>query len=466
MHYKLNENFRLRGWEKLPYALWERPSNQIHFLNREYFETLMMCNGLIDFDSVFANDTNRMIAEHLQKKGVVSECGFGDEPLKIQEYRLHKNRYIGTVHWSVTGKCNYRCKHCYMSAPEAKLGELSHDTCMDLIDQMADCGVQNVSLTGGEPLVRKDFYELLDALTEKEINLTVLYSNGKLVTPELLDAMEERGLRPVIDMSFDGVGYHDWLRGVPGAEKEADRAFALCAQRGFETRSELCLHQKNKHVFRESLNHLADLNVLSVKVNPVSNTESWEKYDKTYSLDMEEVLEIYLDYIPHYFEDGMPIGVMLGGLFMCRKGSEKYAVPARKFVGDKERCEAATVCGHARHVLYLSPEGRMLPCMGLSSMEIQKDYPLATEIGLQRGLTDSTYMSLIDTKIPEYFAKNDECAKCEYRYYCAGGCRASALMNGNTDIMGKDFAACLVFKGGYIQRVEQAVKEGIERKRI
>lgn len=466
MYYKLTKNFRLRGWDKLPYALWERPSNQVHFLNKAYFETLTMCNGLVDFDSVFANDENRTIAAELQKKGVLSVCEFGDEPLKIQEYRLHQNRYIGTVHWSVTGKCNYKCKHCYMSAPDAKLGELSHETCMALIAQMAACGVQNVSLTGGEPLVRKDFYALLDALVEKEINVTALYSNGKLVTPELLDALETRGLKPVIDMSFDGVGCHDWLRGVPGAEKAVDRAFALCAQRGFTTRSELCLHQKNKHVFRESLNHLADLNVFSVKVNPVSITESWEKYDKDYSLSVKETLEVYLDYIPRYFEDGMPIGVMLGGLFMCRKGSEKYAIPVRKFGGDKERCESATVCGHARHVLYLSPEGRMLPCMGLSSMDIQQHYPLATEIGLQKGLTDSTYLSLIDTKTPEYFAKNEECARCEYRYDCAGGCRASALMNGSTNIMGKDSAACLIFKGGYIQRVEQAVKQGMGRNQL
>ncbi len=463
MYYKLNENFRLRGWEKLPYALWERPYNRVHFLNKEYFQTLTLCNGLVDFEGIFANSRNREIAAELQKKGVICACEFGDETLGIQEYRLYENRYIGTVHWSITGKCNYKCKHCYMSAPDAKLGELSHEACMQLISQMADCGVQNVSLTGGEPLVRKDFYELLDALVEREINVTALYSNGKLVTEKLLDELEKRGLHPVIDMSFDGVGCHDWLRGVSGAEKEADRAFSLCAQRGFQTRSELCLHKKNKHVFRDSIKHLAALNVSSVKVNPVSNTESWEKYDKDYSFSTEEVFDLYLEYIPQYFEDGMPMGIMLGGLFMCRKGSKKYTIPARKFGGEKELCESATVCGHARHVLYLSPEGRMLPCMGLSSMELQQNYPLATEIGLQKGLRDSNYMSLIDTKIPEYFAKNEECAKCEHRYFCAAGCRASALANGQKDIMGKDAAACLVFKGGYAQRVEQAAKLGMEK---
>ena len=49
-----------------------------------------------------------------------------------------QNRFVRTAHWSITGKCNYRCRHCYMSAPDAKLGEIDHDTMMDLARQIAD----------------------------------------------------------------------------------------------------------------------------------------------------------------------------------------------------------------------------------------------------------------------------------------------------------------------------------------
>ena len=66
---------------------------------------------------------------------------------------------------SITGRCNYRCKHCYLSAPSAKLGELPHETMLEIIEQLAACGVQQVSLTGGEPLVRGDWWQLVDALT-------------------------------------------------------------------------------------------------------------------------------------------------------------------------------------------------------------------------------------------------------------------------------------------------------------
>ena len=102
--------------------------------------------------------------------------------------------------------------------------------------------------------------------------------------------------------------------------------------------------------------------------------------------------------------------------------------------------------------MYLSAEGRMLPCMSLSAYDIQQDYPLVTEMGLQKGLTDSVYMKLIDTRVEEFLAHTKECGDCEYAKVCAGGCRASALFSDKTNIMAPDRAACLIFRGGYGKR--------------
>lgn len=57
----------------------------------------------------------------------------------------------------------------------------------------------------------------------------------------LLDALEARGIRPEFNMSFDGVGTHDWLRGIDGAERDVERAFLLCRERGFPTGAEMRL---------------------------------------------------------------------------------------------------------------------------------------------------------------------------------------------------------------------------------
>lgn len=98
----------------------------------------------------------------------------------------------------------------------------------------------------------------------------------------------------------------------------------------------------------------------------------------------------------------------------------------------------------------------MLPCLSLSSFdEIQKDFPLVTEIGLKTGLTDSNYMKLIDTRLEELWEVNKTCGSCQYRTRCGGSCRASALCTPGNDLMGCDRAACLYFGGHYDQKLRE-----------
>lgn len=74
----------------------------------------------------------------------------------------------------------------------------------------------------------------MDTLLAGGIRITTIYSNGKLVTEELLDKLEERGIYPEFNMSYDGVdGWHDWLRGIDGAGQIAEEAFLRRKKRGF-----------------------------------------------------------------------------------------------------------------------------------------------------------------------------------------------------------------------------------------
>jgi len=345
-----------------------------------------------------------------------------------------------------------------MSAPEAKYGELSYKQCTDIIDQLYDCGVMNVSITGGEALVREDFFELLDRMLAYGINITTIYSNGKLVTAELLDALERRRIYPEFNLSFDGVGWHDWLRGVEGAEEIALNTFRLCKERGFPIGAELCLHQRNRHTLRESINLLASIGVRSLKTNPTSMSGAWTENAGGDNLSITELYKIYLDYIPWFFKDGSPISLQLGGFFMANKGAKKFILPSVKSDGN-EKTGKNFVCGHAREVMYISAEGRILPCMSLSGMDVQNEFPLITETALCECLTDSVYMKLIETTVDEFIGRNPECSECVHKYLCGAGCRASALDGTiSGDLLGVDKAVCEFYKGGYIERVIEAAK--------
>ena len=172
----LREDLVLRGWEKLPYAVVERPHNGVTFVDARTFEALSLCDGQIDLSLPIISDEVRAIVEKLEEQGAVRPCEPGERLTPDQEYRCQQNRFVRTAHWSITGKCNYRCRHCYMSAPDAKLGEIDHDTMMDLARQIADCGILEVSLTGGEPLVRRDFMELVDALLSYRIRIAQIFT--------------------------------------------------------------------------------------------------------------------------------------------------------------------------------------------------------------------------------------------------------------------------------------------------
>ena len=461
MYYTLREDLVLRGWDKLPYALVRRPKNEVFFLNAASFEIVSLCDGRIDCDLPIIPRATREAIGNLAREGAVVASEKPGALLEDQKYVKYGNRFIRTVHWSVTGRCNYRCKHCYMSAPEAKLGELDHGTMMGIVEQIAQAGVQEVSLTGGEPLVRKDFMALVDALLERRIHIVQIYSNGKLVTRELLQALDQRGIHPGFNLSYDGdEGWHDWLRGIPEAGRVALEAFDLCHEMGFPTGAEMCLHQGNKHLLRQSVRTLAAHHCASLKTNPVSQSDLWAAYDRDYSLGMAELYDVYLDYIPKFFEDGMPLSLMLGGFFYCEKGSGEWFIPSVHEEAGREG--RRTVCGHARNVLYLSPEGRMLPCFSLSAFDIQNEFPLITQIGLTAGLTDSVYMRLIDTRVEEYLRLNPECDACGHKAACGGGCRAGALgARGAGGLMEPDPAACLMFKGGYPEKIREAAASGI-----
>ena len=461
-YYILNEPFCLRGYNKLPYALLKRPRNSIKFVDKDSFWALSLCDGKTDCSLPIFPDKVRDIFRELVKNDIARECEYGTELSDDQKYKKFDNRFVRTAHWSVTGKCNYRCRHCYMSAPEAKLGELSHETIMDIIRQIDECGITQVSITGGEPLVRSDFDDIVRELSERKIKITQIYSNGFLVNVKLLDMLESYGQKPEFNMSYDGdEGMHDWLRGIDRAGEIVLKAFDLCAERGFPTGSELCLHRKNKHLLRQSINTLGAHGVSSCKVNPVTETELWLRTTgENASIEIEELFEIYLDYIPHFFEDGMPLSLMLGGFFWGCKGQRRYRIPFEKYSEGMD-CSRMTLCGHARNNLYISPEGRMLPCLSLSSFdEVQKDFPLITEIGLKNGLTDSYYMKLIDTRLEEFWKINQKCGVCPYRVRCGGSCRASALGTDGNDLMGSDRAACIYFGEHYDQKLRKCL-EGI-----
>ena len=121
MYYRLKDNYALRGWEKLPYALVDLSNGAVEFLNQEAFNALELCDGSVDLSLTFIPRSTKDLVGTLEKRGVVEPCEAGAGLTERQRYRKYPARYIRQAHWSITGRCNYRCRHCYMNAPSAPL---------------------------------------------------------------------------------------------------------------------------------------------------------------------------------------------------------------------------------------------------------------------------------------------------------------------------------------------------------
>ena len=190
--------------------------------------------------------------------------------------------------------------------------------------------------------------------------------------------------------------------------------------------------------------------------SPISDVGEWRKNGCGASLSPEELFRVYLDYIPRYYEDGMPLSLQLGGFFSAGpREPDRWDVPLYRRPVSPEKC---CVCGHARMVMYISPEGRALPCMSLSGMEIQEKFPRIPEIGLAACITDSFYMDFISTRADKVLAHNPECRACKYRLWCRGGCRACGLEE-SADLLRRDPAACSLFSGGWAAELVKLMRK-------
>ncbi len=154
-------------------------------------------------------------------------------PSKLKGYR----RTAYAV-WEITLKCNLACQHCGSRAGEARPHELSTAEAFELIRQMADVGITEVSLIGGEAYLRPDWLELVKAI-DKAGMIATMVTGGYGISRTTAQKMKDSGMSQ-ISVSIDGLeAVHDRLRGKVGSWRQCMQSiehFAAVGLRfGFNT---------------------------------------------------------------------------------------------------------------------------------------------------------------------------------------------------------------------------------------
>ncbi|WP_421848979.1 heme d1 biosynthesis radical SAM protein NirJ [Oricola sp.] len=136
------------------------------------------------------------------------------------------------VIWNLTRRCNLKCKHCYtVSANVDFPGELTAKQARDTLEDIGRFLVPALILSGGEPLLRDDLFELARRAREL-VRVLALSTNGTAVTGENADRVAEIGF-DYVGISIDGIGtVNDRFRGVEGAYDQALAGVRACKKRG------------------------------------------------------------------------------------------------------------------------------------------------------------------------------------------------------------------------------------------
>ena len=108
---RLRDEWFLRGWTDLPRALVRWGSTEVRPLTTETFYVVQSCDGETDFGSMAFLPQHRAVLRRLVDDGVAEWCSEGHQITPPQHYRLAPNPRLSAIDWSVTGRCNLKCRH-------------------------------------------------------------------------------------------------------------------------------------------------------------------------------------------------------------------------------------------------------------------------------------------------------------------------------------------------------------------
>ncbi|MEO5345612.1 MAG: heme d1 biosynthesis radical SAM protein NirJ [Magnetococcus sp. YQC-9] len=134
--------------------------------------------------------------------------------------------------WNLIRRCNLTCAHCYAaSADRPYAGELTLDECCRVIGDLRAQGVAALILSGGEPLLRPDLFEIAAHAKMQGFYLG-LSSNGTLMDPEMARRIARAGF-DYVGVSLDGLEVnHDRMRGMSGAFRRSVAGIGHCRAEG------------------------------------------------------------------------------------------------------------------------------------------------------------------------------------------------------------------------------------------
>ncbi|MFQ5762320.1 MAG: radical SAM protein [Candidatus Bathyarchaeia archaeon] len=339
--------------------------------------------------------------------------------------------------WNFTNKCNLRCQHCYLDA--GALGEhmqskdeLTTAEALRVVDELADADITSLSFAGGEPLSRKDFFQVAERAHERGMFVSIA-TNGTLITREVAKKLAK--IIGYAEVSLDGVEpeTHDSFRGQKGAWALTVAGIKNCIGEGIHTAVATTATRNNFQELPRIVDWAAENKVgtfLSFNFIPTGRGKEITEKDLT-AEEREEHLKYLYRKMVEFMDNGGPsvfttapqfgrVGIQQSKLVMQEMTAGCAAIPATHYGNlpgiTEDLADFIGGCGAGRVYASISPEGIVSPCVFL---------PVPLGNLRDERFTDIWMKSRVFHNLRTRETLVGRCGKCEFKYVC-GGCRARA----------------------------------------
>jgi radical SAM protein with 4Fe4S-binding SPASM domain len=361
---------------------------------------------------------------------------YGDAPVSGSARRhAHADRrnlafaevYRPVIFWNITNRCNLACTHCYIRAgsDRRRSDELSTGEAIALIDDLAAMGVPLLLFTGGEPLLREDFWDLATHARECGLH-TVVSTNGTLIGPDVARRLRDVGIE-YAGISLDGAtaATHDAFRGVPGSFARSVRALEECARAGLKCGVRFTVTRQNRHELGDLITLAKTLGVDRFCVYWLVPSGRGSEIHADQQLLPDEVRAV-VDRI--YRETLRTDPSVMEFLTVDAPQDGAYLLERLRADGHpaEERATALLArmggCSAGKRVANIDPSGNVYPCQFAQIEELM--------IGNVRDRPFEEIWNDPENRVLAAFRNTDvsemACGRCEDRVVCGMGCRIRA----------------------------------------
>jgi len=343
---------------------------------------------------------------------------------------------------SITSRCNQACRHCAVYSDGFNYGpDLTTNQWLDFIDEVERLKVLRVKISGGEPFVREDIFELLDAFYSKPLRLSI-NTNATLI--DEASAKRIAGYNNKLDdvmVSIDGgePKVHDRLRGR-GAFHKAMQGVNLLLQSGINVSAYCTVTRLNFTELEPVARLVREMGISSVKFNYLLYEGRGYKYQKELNLTAQERKAV-IDELKEVRKDHPFIS---GTLFEMneifediRKFQEMKQSRPGVFEGFDPSTHYFTGCGALRNECAIRPDGLATPCDRLPEITAGSILETPLDVIWRESEAFTEFRKRFTTPLSSL----STCADCEYMPICTAGCPASAY-TAYGEVLARDPSCC------------------------